>query len=433
MSFQLHTNQLDSYSAPPADAFSPNYQRRPSSGLTPPSGSYGPPQPSGSYGPPQPSGSYGPPQPTGSYGPPQPSGSYGAPPSGLGIQHGSITGNLKQWPTNLNPPRQPVAFRAPVPQGLIESIGHSVQQQDSFGVKLQQQTVYLPPPTGEIPPPPHGLESLPLSPAAQFIIPQLSLSQDLPFVQQPRYQSGCSHGPNLGGGGQESLSSIQIPQLQSIYGVPNAPLDVSQSGFEIAQNTAQSNLLTSYGPPASGIVSNSNLLNNVHTHEVHEPSSSYGPPPSGNPADSLAYSSQKSSTIQIDSASANSNIAEKNTQTETETKSEDLPGLSGAGLDIISAQKSQTVEIPVQGQLGSYSLQFQSANPLSSQNNEIESPDHQKLLSEGLLQSILSAIEQPKSENVQQSTDENIQNHPDVEQFVHSVAGQETLGEPKTE
>lgn len=356
-----------------------------------------------------------------------------------------LKGALKQWPqSHFQPPRQPVAFRPPVPAGLIESIGHSVQQQDTFGIHVPQQSIYLPPPTGEIPPPPHGLETLPLAPASPFnnnLI--LNIQQDLQSIQ-PRYPSECSHGPNLGGG-----HSVQIPQLQSVYGVPNTPLEISQSGFEIAQNTAQSNnLLTSYGPPASGSFG---VSSSIGVSENHEISSSYGPPPSGNPHDSLAYSSQKStSTIQIDSAGANSNVHESQSQSQSQSqadaqpsesdkndasKVEELPGLSGTGLDIISAQQSQTVEIPVQGQLGSYSLQFQSADPLGSQNNQLDSPDHQKLLSEGLLQSILSAIEQPKQQNVRQTTneEENLENHREVEEFVNSQAGQETLGEPKTE
>lgn len=139
--FQLHTNQLDSYSLPPAESSAPGYQsRRPSTGLRPPSGSYGAPPPSGSYGAPPITLSYGP-----------PSNTYLAPSNGLGIQHGSVTGNLKQWPSpHLHPPRQPVAFRPPVPAGLIESIGHSVQHQDSFGIQLPPQSIYLPPPTGKI-------------------------------------------------------------------------------------------------------------------------------------------------------------------------------------------------------------------------------------------------------------------------------------------
>lgn len=435
---QFHSNVIDTYSAPPADAFAPGYQRRPSSSIRP-SGSYGapPPQsPSFTYGPPQPS------QPSGSYGAPPlvsfkpvPSNTYGAP-SGLGISHGSVTGNLKQWPINFNPPKQPIAFRAPVPPGLIESIGHSVQHQDTFGIKLPQQSpVYLPPPTGEIPPPPHGLESLPLEQSVPFHSSssnQVNIPQTLP-LQQARYPSECSHGPSLGG--------FQAQSIQSIYGVPNAPLDVAESGFEVAQNNIQSNLLDSYGPPASGTapglatgsIESIGSIGNINVPEIHEPSSSYGPPPSGNPADSIAYSSQhKSTSVSIDSTASTSNVAAVE---DKETKVGDLPGLAGAGLDIVSAKQSKSIEIPIQGKLGSYSIQFQSANPISSQNNEVGGgPDHQKLLSEGLLQSILSAIEQPQSNSqstAQSSSSGSIQNHQEVDRFLKSSIGQQTLAEPK--
>lgn len=75
-----------------------------------------------------------------------------------GIQQGPFP--FKQIPLSghLNlPNRQPVRFRAPVPAGLIESIGQNVLHQDNFGVKLNQiDSVYLPPPSNEIPPPPQG-------------------------------------------------------------------------------------------------------------------------------------------------------------------------------------------------------------------------------------------------------------------------------------
>lgn len=394
--FQLHTNHLqDSYSSPPADAFAPGYQpRRP---IQIPSGSYGAP-------PSRPSFPSSP-----------PSGSYGAPPltSGLPLQHGSISGNVRQLPTTLlSPERPPVAFRQPVPVGLLESIGHGVQLHDTFGIHLQQQqqhsqSIYIPPPTNEIPPPPAGLESLPLAPAIPFSN-QLNLQDDLRLtsVQQP-----CNHGP----------------QLQNIYGVPNsASFEVGPSTIELAHNSIQ----TSYGPPPSGLVFNPEETNVVP--EPHSPASSYGPPPSGNPADSLAFGSQKSSsTLEIDGKNAIQN--DDNKVSNDESKVNELPGLSGTGLNIISAQKSQQVEIPVQGQLGTYSLQIQSANPLASVGNDGETPDHQKLLSEGLLQSILSAIEQPKQQHRQQTVDESLANHPEIEKFVQSQTGQETLNEPKAE
>lgn len=319
-----------------------------------------------------------------------------------------------------------------------------------------------------------GLESLPLAPAAQFhhghqnhqprlnTIPQFNAVPQyntVPQFDQFIYtQSQCSHGPNLADGRHsgfpaghpiqlqqafpappfQGLPSNQpanfgsnaglIPQLQTVYGVPSQSLDVSQSsGFEIAQNAPQG-LLDSYGPPASGSV---NTIDTSFVHggapEVHAPSSSYGPPPSGDPnaLDSLAHGSQKSVSA----------VQPNETQTASETTYNQLPGLDGAGLDIISAQRSHTVEIPVQGQLGTYSLQFQSADPLASQSNDLVTPDHQKLLSDGLLQSILSAIEQPKDNSLaeQPIITESLSNHPDVKEFVKSEAGKDTLGEVKAE
>lgn len=268
---------------------------------------------------------------------------------------------------------------------------------------------------------------MPLAPAAPFHsgLPKINQHQ---FVYSP---SPCSHGPNLAGVGPSFGSGSHqfgsIPQLQTVYGVPNQALDVSQSSsFEIAQNAASQGLLTSYAAPASGSVSSYDSL--VNTHEPHSPLTSYGPPPSGNPADSFAHGSQKS-FVQIDSVNSSVSSNVKHEQID------ELPGLASAGLDILSAQKSISLEIPVQGQHGSYSLQFQSADPLASQNNEVDTPDHQKLLEQGLLNSILSVIEQPKPTDTPQyqSTKESLANHPEVSAFVNSKAGQETLAEVKAE
>lgn len=109
---QLSNNFIqDSYSLPPANSFAPDFHKRPSSGLTPP----------GSY-----------------------------PYSG--------SSSFKQYPIHVSAPRHPVSFRPPVPAGLLESIGQSVQHQDQFGIKFRPQSnIYLPPPTNEVPPPPAGL------------------------------------------------------------------------------------------------------------------------------------------------------------------------------------------------------------------------------------------------------------------------------------
>lgn len=206
--------------------------------------------------------------------------------------------------------------------------------------------------------------------------------------------------------------------------MPNVVLDVSQSGYESAQTNVRTNVATSYDAPASGDIS---LQSSQNIHEIHEPSSSYGPPPSGNPADSFGFESElKSASLAAESAKQEVTNAE-------ETNASQLPGLDSAGLDIVSAKQSHSLEIPVQGALGSYSLQFQSVAPLDSENNELNRPDHQKLLSEGLLESILTAIEEPQPNSfvAPQTLSEPIENHRDVVRFVQSRVGQETLTDPE--
>lgn len=383
----------------------------------------------------------------------------------MAIQHGSVSGNLQQWSGAAQNPTRPVEYRAPVPQGLIESIGQSVQHQDTFGVKLQQQSaVYLPPPTQEIPSPPNGLESLPLEQSSQLFIHQnhnYDVPQAQPLIQEPRYSGvnggDCGHGPQLGLGPQQ------------VYAVPSGIAYDSKSNYNFDSNIGLSAV------PGGISVEN-------HPIEEHSPTSSYGPPPSGPIAsDSEGFDTQLKTSSLTAEASNNIDVQEQviqdqssqddaednqpkqaalvqtlDTLQQTQDQSEssnsqehlhiqveddqqqstqlnDLPGLSGSGLDVISSQKSQSLTIPVQGNLGSYQLQFQAADPLGSSGNSIDVPNHQQFLSEGLLQSILNAIEQPDSNSqaIPQTTFEELHNHSDVDSFINSQAGQEVLAEPK--
>lgn len=400
---------------------------------------------------------------------------YGVPPggqySGLAIQHGSVSGNLQQYSGSA--PTRPVSYRPPVPQGLIESIGQSVQHQDTFGVTLQQQSpVYLPPPTQEIPSPPSGLESLPLQQHSQLFVQHQNHNYDgpqaQPLIQEPRYSgvSGgdCGHGPQLNGLGPSQS-----------YLLPSA------SGYDSAKSNYNfdSSISSNIGLSAvSGGISVEN-----HPIEENSPTSSYGPPPSGpiHHSDSEGFDTQIKTSALTAEASNNVDVQEQVIQDESSnddaednqpkqaalvqtldasqqaqdqsdsshsqehlhiqvqddqqqnTQLNDLPGLNGSGLDIISSQKSQSVTIPVQGSLGSYQLQFQAADPLGSAGNSIDVPNHQQFLSEGLLQSILNAIEQPDSnaQAIPQTTFEELHNHSDVDSFINSQAGQEVLAEPK--
>jgi hypothetical protein len=410
--------------------------------------------------------------------------------AGLAIKHGSISGNLKPWPVKGAPPRQPLSFREPVPQGLIESIGHSVTHLDNFGVKPQQHGgVYLPPPAAELPVPSNDLTVLPVNHAPQQFLTQHNFQQSnqgaaeqqgfleqtqqltppkytapnfqvqqqfhqqsgghqfsghhqqqqqfnsypsaLPLVQEPRYtgytgMSDCGRGPQTFGGHQQGQFQQQTFVSDS-YGLP---AQGSTQGFDsygppqpppaqYQQQTLHSNVVTSYQVAPSNVNAGS---------ELETPQSSYGPPASGNPTDNQGYESQvKSATTTIEGES-------KDTQESASSQTLNLPGLSSvAGLDLLSAQKSQSLEIPVQGNLGSYHLQFQAADPIGSagNGNDIEHPPHQQILSEGLLQSILSAIEQPNQGNaIPQTTYDQQTDHSDAAVFLESPEGQKVLSEP---
>lgn len=73
--------------------------------------------------------------------------------NGLGLQYGKQSGNANSQHNQLPvaPPNTPVAFRPPVPKGLIENIGATVEHLDKYGVKPAIQIpTYIPPATTEI-------------------------------------------------------------------------------------------------------------------------------------------------------------------------------------------------------------------------------------------------------------------------------------------
>lgn len=227
----------------------------------------------------------------------------------------------------------------------------------------------------------------------------------LPLVQEPRFNGvhDCGHGPI---------------SIQDSYGPP-------PSGNQ--QNHNQQQVSTDV---LAKVLSFENSISSSNSDQTIE--SSYGPPPSGNPQDSLAFGSEQkaSSVVEIKSDEK----SQQQQQQESSISEQKLPGLEGLdGLDIVSTQQSQSLTIPVQGQFGSYQLQFQSANGLGGgEGSGIDSATHEQLLSEGLLNQILSAIEQPGQSNIIiPQTGDPIANHQEAASFLKSPQGQETLAEPK--
>lgn len=301
---------------------------------------------------------------------------------------------------------------------------------DQFGVRPNQHSgVYLPPGSNDIP---NGFNSLPIENAPlsfQFhqqghsqlnSLPLETAPQSFQFQQQhlQHHQQQQQHSNNI----PYALPLVQEPRFNGAHDCRNGPNQIQDS----------------YGPPPSGNVQQNQVstdvlakvlsFENAASNSDQTIESSYGPPASGNPQDSLAFGSEKkASNIEI--------ISEEKSQQHEQSKSEQkLPGLEGLdGLDIVSTQQSQSLTIPVQGQFGSYQLQFQSANGLGgSEGNGIDSATHEQLLSEGLLNQILSAIEHPGQSNIViPQTGDPITNHQEAASFLKSPQGQETLAEPK--
>ncbi|XP_036344608.1 trithorax group protein osa-like, partial [Rhagoletis pomonella] len=508
----------DSYSKPPLDSFAPGsihaqkYNSIGGNGAPPPpSGNYGPPSPVNSYGPP-PSGNYLP-APSGNYGPPPlPSDNYGPPPpqasggrfvqeqhssssssssSHVGLQYGSQSGNVLNVPTHgASQPSRPVAFRPPVPQGLLESIGATVQHLDQFGVKPPTQSpTYIPPAANEIaehgsgnlgpdyaPPPPPAQVNIPLGvieqqlpqqqpprvfaqeqhgnslnqygpplsppppqqqyrppppppppqqeqqqhgrpfpppPSQQYLPPpqtgpvtfeqqnsaasgsnfesayassqqneQFIHAQGLPLLQEPRFAQvhDCGQGPNLVGAGYQLQQQNQYQQQQQ------------QFQQQHAQQYSASNSISSTSSNAYNAISQSIPVAEQHTQFLEqEPADSYGLPQSGNDIDHDydGYASQKSAVAALPDG----------------TDPQDLPGLDG--LNVISAQKSQSIQLSPEQVSGAAHSQHEPTFQLDIAGNGVksiqteQSANHEEILSEGLLQSILTAIEQPQSKNVQ--------------------------------
>jgi hypothetical protein len=176
-------------------------------------------------------------------------------------------------------------------------------------------------------------------------------------------------------------------------------------------------LSTSYEVPAQALeVPHHNSI------DFNSPSNSYGPPPSG-PAglDVIGLESR-----------ANAVIVEP--QTLHEEKSADLPGLSSGlsstGLDFISAHKSHSLQVPTnQGAIGNFQLQIQGSHS-EHNDNRVDGPDHQQILADGLLQSILTAIEQKPAQTVPQVTENDEEHdHKDAQTFLKSREGQHVLAD----
>lgn len=315
-----------------------------------------------------------------------PSGLYGAPSGGYGTP-------LLTSPTKGNaikPPTQPVVFREPVPSGLIQSIGDG-SNKNNVG------STYISPPvpdltkqnSGGIPPPPSNLYSLP--------------EIDIPISFQ-----NIAHGSS--NVGLENSFGLGISNFGG--GLSH---DFSSGGYNL--NEAPAITLTSYnaplggaltvglqqGPPvtldltgnyagqfSSGFAGHDCTRNKqIVPHQTYgvpnnEPLNTYGSP------DLQAAHSENTVT----STRANS-ISDQDSEKVAHAKY--LGDSYPTDSEIVKSQSIDLNNIPIQGALGSYTLQIQPADGLGSVNGSSYVP-HDQVLNDGLLQSILAAIEQPQKQ-----------------------------------
>ncbi|KAJ8951931.1 hypothetical protein NQ318_013597, partial [Aromia moschata] len=156
----------------------------------------------------------------------------------------------------------------------------------------------------------------------------------------------------------------------------------------------------SYGVPSANgyAVSDVSLSSNVGG--AHALAQTYGPSSLGNTGPSVDISYQVSEThsegddydlsaahSQKVSSKANINLINEESQGKAYGKS--VAESFGPHSELVQSQSIDLNNIPVQGALGSYTLQIQSADGSQSQ------VAHSQVLNEGLLQSILAAIEKP--------------------------------------
>ncbi|KRG07385.1 uncharacterized protein Dmoj_GI14136, isoform C [Drosophila mojavensis] len=366
--------------------------------------------------------------------------------------YGTHSGNPKSYRGH---PKSPVAFRPPVPTGLIESIGATVQHLDELGVKPPSQApTYIPPATHEIPLNSADSALLPAygAPFNRLASSQVIMQQQLPqpyqgpifapldiqslpslhYIPSPQQQRAPEQyfsdrpSPNIHLPSQQSISNNVIPQnMPSVFYSQALPLIqqidrfnqqtsvsvgrhpyqhhqtqivlhdcgqgpnlISSSGYQVHQQQ-QFGSVSTESPSVYNAIEQSVPVAEQHTQFLAGAADSYGPPSSGNEIelDHFGYESQKSAVTALPDG----------------TDLQQLPGLNE--LNVISAQKSQDIKFGASnGQpLQNFQIQFGSSvnNGGINQGNDgnIDDPSatHVDILSQGLLQSILTAIEQPQS------------------------------------
>ncbi|KAM3955641.1 uncharacterized protein ACR2FA_010440 [Aphomia sociella] len=430
---------IDTYTAPPLDSLSngpypASIRQHGAKGLVPPSGVYGVP-PGSQYG-----------------APPRP------PPASLPLPYGSYSGGGHSIHTGGSAPRHPIKFREPVPEGLIQQVGQVTHHKDTHGIDhFKQGPTYLPPPIRDIKDTSqqtanHGISSLSLSiePSNLYSLPHAGNPINFQNLQQtPSNLYGspidsysvplltvadhATSGSNtnsvtatLDGTILANLSNLDAAAILKHCPYHEAIIKAAKSGDKIS-----SELASSYVASLSSL--GSTLSKNQQT--LISPQNAFNTPVVG--SESVSYNTKDLATAShtlVQTIVPSNDIKKERTEKGSFQKAKALGKhtYKDNRLQFVSEQIQQTSEkirnlneeakqlqqkivttnqninhvnghisqfnheIPVKGKHGSsYSLQIQSADDGLRGKGGPPTIPHEQLLSEGLLQSILQAIEQP--------------------------------------
>ncbi|CAB3258067.1 unnamed protein product [Arctia plantaginis] len=421
----VHGKPFDTYGAPPLDSFSSNgpypanLRQQGAKGLVSPSGFYG--VPWGSQ--------------------------YGAPPkhnNNLPLPYGYHSGGGH---SGFNSPQKPIKFRESVPEGLFEHIGHIVQHKDAHhSDHAHHGPSYLPPPIREVKdinmhtgnPGLHSV-SLSIEPTNLYSLPHSG--NPINFQQQQQVPSNLYGSPidsysvpllTVGIGDHvtsgssynavasaidgtllANLSNLDAAAILKHCPYHEAILKAAQSGEKIPADLANRyvNSLSALGTTLNK--SSNSILDSFRkdfSHSINRPSNEI------RNEKRESYSAQKGKSLDNKHRIKDERL--QHVSNEILKTSERIRDLNQEAKElqqkIAATNHNIHTGVPIPSKIGSYSVQIQGSH---NQNSKDGVP-HDQLLSEGLLQSILQAVEGP-SKNNQQNAQQSSQQQNQQQQGSH--------------
>ncbi|CAH0602314.1 unnamed protein product [Chrysodeixis includens] len=394
---------FDTYGAPPLESLSngpypPSLRQQGAKGLVAPSGVYG--VPIGSQ--------------------------YGAPPRhnhNLPLPYGYHSGGGH---SGGNSPRQPIKFRESVPEGLFDHIAHTTHHKDAHGIDHihHNEPSYLPPPIREIKDinthtgnaglnsvslsiEPTNLYSLPHSGSPiSFQQPSNLYGSPIDSYSVPLLTVGVGDHVTSGSNTNSVTSTIDGTVLANLSSLDAAAIlkhcPYHEAILKAAKNGERipADLAASYAHSLSSLGTTLNKSSNKITI------------PESFTKDLLAshstiHNNFKREKVEIQKGKSLKDKARDErlqfVSDQIQKTSERIRDLNEEAKQLqqkIASTSQKVAENPLPTKVGSYSVQIQPSN-----NQNGKSVPHEQLLSEGLLQSILQAIEDPKKtgQNQQQN------------------------------